>query len=290
MARKTQGAYSEPAKRPTLQMPRAEAEQRIQAQIEKGRELVQLAIRTEEALRQAEAEEQKWSDYSRDLLRRVVDTDDLVHAYSPGIVGFVLGERPLDRRVNDFYREVTGRVERLESILGRLELIPEASPGPPLQSAQLRADVHRTGRVFIVHGHDEEAKQSVARCIEKLDLEAVILHEQPHRSRTIIEKFEDYADVGFAVVLLTPDDVGSAEKGGDEPKARARQNVIFELGFFLGRLGRDRVCALHKGDLELPSDYSGVLWVLMDSGGAWRFTLAREIKAAGLDIDLNKLV
>lgn len=144
-------------------------------------------------------------------------------------------------------------------------------------------------RVFIVHGRGEEAKQSVARCLEKLELEAIILHEQPNQGRTIIEKFEDYMDVGFAVVLLTPDDVGAAKDEGDL-KPRARQNVIFELGFFIGKLGRQRVCALHKGDVEIPSDFAGVLWVPMDPGGAWRFTLGREMKAAELDVDLNKLV
>ncbi len=146
-----------------------------------------------------------------------------------------------------------------------------------------------SNRVFVVHGHDEEAKQSVARCIEKLGFKAVILHEQPNQGRTIIEKFEDYSDVAFAVVLLTPDDVGASKDPEGELRPRARQNVILELGFFLGELGRGRVCALHKGEVEIPSDYRGVLWVPMDEGGAWRLDLATEMKAAGLDLDLNRL-
>lgn len=145
-------------------------------------------------------------------------------------------------------------------------------------------------KVFIVHGHDVEAKETVARYLENLNLTAIILHEQPNKGQTIIEKFEKYSDVGYAVVLLTPDDFGASKNQKKDVKERARQNVIFELGFFFGVLGRHRVCALHKGSVELPSDISGILWISMDAGGAWRFQLAKEMKAAGLNLDLNKLL
>jgi predicted nucleotide-binding protein len=91
-------------------------------------------------------------------------------------------------------------------------------------------------------------------------------------------------------VLLTPDDMGAARDGTDNLKPRARQNVIFELGFFSGKLGRQRVCALHKGGVEIPSDFAGVVWVPMDLGGAWRFDLVWEMRAAGWDVDSNKLL
>ena len=143
--------------------------------------------------------------------------------------------------------------------------------------------------IFIVHGHDEAAKESVARFIEKLELNPVILHEQSNKGRTIIEKFEDHANVGFAVVLMTPDDVGALAKEKDKLKPRARQNVILELGFFLGKLGRTRVCALHK-DVEIPSDYKGVLFIPMDASNGWQLSLAKEIKAAGIKVDLNKVM
>jgi predicted nucleotide-binding protein len=148
-------------------------------------------------------------------------------------------------------------------------------------------------RIFVVHGHDEAAKESTSRFIEKLGLEALILHEQPNRGRTIIEKFEDYSNVGFAVVLLTPDDMGVAKELADRPdkwKPRARQDVIFELGFFSGKLGRSKVCVLYKESVDIPSDYLGVVYVPMDSEGAWRLKLAKEIKSAGLNIDLNKAI
>lgn len=147
-----------------------------------------------------------------------------------------------------------------------------------------------TSRVFVIHGRDEAARETVARFLEKLGLEPVILHEQANKGRTIIEKFEDHADVGFAVVLLTPDDVGGLR--GEQPKLnpRARQNVILELGFFLGKLGRQRVCPLVKGDVETPSDYDGVVYAKLDDAGSWKMELVRELKAADFDVDANKAI
>lgn len=140
-------------------------------------------------------------------------------------------------------------------------------------------------KIFIVHGHDEGARESVARFLERIGFEPIILHEQANRGRTVIEKVEAHGDVGFAVVLLTPDDEGCVKGGNTEP--RARQNVLLELGYFIGRLGRDHVCALKRGDLEIPSDFAGVVWESMDSSGGWKQALARELKAAGHHIDWN---
>ena len=137
-------------------------------------------------------------------------------------------------------------------------------------------------RVFIVHGHDEAAKQSMARFLEQLKLEPIILHEQPNLGRTIIEKIEDHSDVGFAIVLLTPDDEAVTPNGNER---RARQNVILELGYFIGHLGRGRVAALKKGDIELPSDIIGVVYTDFDDRGAWRYDLAKELRGAGYPIE-----
>ncbi|PZW43209.1 MULTISPECIES: TIR domain-containing protein [unclassified Pseudomonas] len=143
-------------------------------------------------------------------------------------------------------------------------------------------------KVFIVHGHDDGARESVARFLERIGLEAIILHEQANQGRTIIEKVVAHGEVGFAIVLLTPDDEGCAKGGTPEP--RARQNVLLELGYFIGRLGRDKVCALKRGSLEIPSDFAGVVWETMDSIGGWKQSLARELEAAGHDIDWNKVM
>ena len=142
-------------------------------------------------------------------------------------------------------------------------------------------------RVFVVHGHDTAKREAVARYVEKLGFEAIVLAEQPNAGRTIIEKFEDYSNVAFAIILMTPDDRGSAK--GAKAGPRARQNVILELGFFIGALGRNRVAALVVGPLEKPSDVDGVLYTPWDERDAWKMAIAREMRAAGLPVDMNKV-
>ncbi len=145
-----------------------------------------------------------------------------------------------------------------------------------------------SNRIFVVHGHDEAALQGLARFLEKLGLEAIILKEQPDQGRTIIEKFEDTVeDIGFAVVLLTPDDLATSAKS-ETSGARARQNVIFELGYFSGKLGRGRVCLLRKGQVEIPSDLYGVIYTEMDSADGWKTKLVQELKAAKVEFDANR--
>jgi predicted nucleotide-binding protein len=140
-----------------------------------------------------------------------------------------------------------------------------------------------------VHGHDDGALQAVARFLENLELEAIVLREQPDEGRTIIEKFEHHAsEVAFAVVLLTPDDVGGAAIS-EQQSARARQNVIFELGYFVGKLGRGRACLLRKGEVEIPSDLYGVIYSNLDPEDGWKLKLVRELKAAKLEFDANKV-
>ncbi|MFI7428491.1 TIR domain-containing protein [Micromonospora sp. NPDC049836] len=147
----------------------------------------------------------------------------------------------------------------------------------------------KAATVFLVHGHDDRVKAEVARFLEQLGLEVVILHERVNAGRTIIEKFEhESSGVEFAVVLLTADDVGSTKAKPDELLPRARQNVVFELGYFIGTLGRSKVAALIDSSVETPSDYSGVVYIPLDAGDSWKLQLAREVKSSGIDIDLNK--
>jgi hypothetical protein len=145
-------------------------------------------------------------------------------------------------------------------------------------------------RVFVVHGHDHGAKEAVARYLERLGLEAIILHEKPNEGRTVIEKVEAFSDVGFAVVLLTADDVGAAKGDAANLNKRARQNVVLELGYFLGKLKRNRVCALYEPGVEIPSDYQGVLYIELDAKGAWRTSLAQELSNARLPINVAALL
>lgn len=149
--------------------------------------------------------------------------------------------------------------------------------------------VQQSNKVFIVHGHDDLTKLETARFIANAGLEAIILHEQPSASKTIIEKIESYGDVGFAVILYTPCDVGSKNTEPPELKNRARQNVVFEHGYFIGRLGRDRVSALVKGAMETPNDISGVVYIDIDSKGAWKMELFKELENAGYKVNTKAL-
>ncbi len=152
--------------------------------------------------------------------------------------------------------------------------------------------IRKTGKIncndiFIVHGHDRELLEACARLTSDLSLNPLILHEQPNKGMTIIEKFERYSDVRGAIVLLTPDDVVSSSK---TEIRRARQNVILELGFFMGKLGRNNVVCLYKSGTEIPSDYSGVLFIPYDVNGSWKLTLARELFHIGYLLNTDKLM
>lgn len=160
----------------------------------------------------------------------------------------------------------------------------QTSPSPAAQENERT----NTNEVFVIHGRDEGTRAMVARFLEQLRLKPVILDEQSNQGLTIIEKFERHAQVGFAVALLTPDDVGSLQGDGSNLNPRARQNVIFELGFFIGKLGREGVCALTKGNVEIPSDYAGVVYIPLGDSGAWKFQLVKELKAVGFEVDANK--
>ena len=151
------------------------------------------------------------------------------------------------------------------------------------------ADVVKNKKVFIVHGHDDLLKESAARLVEKIGLEAVILHEQANEGLTIIQKLEKQADVGYAIILYTPCDEGR-KKGSENSKPRARQNVVFEHGLFMGKLGSERVCALRKSEVEMPSDAQGILYIEGKEGSNdWMYQVAKELKKAGYDVDLNKI-
>lgn len=152
--------------------------------------------------------------------------------------------------------------------------------GPEVLLHTIQAVLRRS--VFIVHGYDDVARDAVALFVHECGLWPIILREQAGAGRAIIQKFQDYGNVGFAIALLTPDDVGEARAKKDALQPRARQNVIFELGYFIGKLGPQYVCALYKGGVEIPSDYLGVQCIALD--GEWRNELAQEMLAVGLHI------
>jgi predicted nucleotide-binding protein len=140
-------------------------------------------------------------------------------------------------------------------------------------------------KIFIVHGHDGELKEAVARLVEQQNIEAIILSTKTNEGKTIIEKIEHYSDVGAAICLFTADDKGKS-KLERTFNSRARQNVVFEAGYFMGKLGRNRLVIISENNVELPSDMSGMVYT---SKNDWKVDVLKELKAMEFSIDFNKL-
>lgn len=286
-----------PLERALLLTPRDQARAQLLSRVELGEIFLGNSQPTTGSLEELSEKFQRWSAYNAELLSRMFTTAEYQQSYiSASPMAFIsMGVEAYHERLNRFHDRVRYKVNNLLSLAERLDLIEEAAgvqrPNAP---ALERPSVDTSNnKVFVVHGQDEETKSIVARFLEHCGLQPVVLHEQADRGRTIIEKFEEEADVGFAVVLLTPDDVGGRaasilppESGELQP--RARQNVVLELGYFIGRLSRSRVCALRRGEVELPSDFSGVIYTPLDAGEGWKVKLAKELRAAGYEIDLNR--
>ena len=287
-----------------------EAVQKLQEQIAAGKSLRDLSIKKQDALVQALKKLNNWCTANRNLLSELFDTSSDADDYTKLCEAYSITSSPSlpstgsesasnasheFSRTSNIFREVTSEhIEKLTNIRDGIMLHCERPDLPQRKVGNNKMTDNRTDTlgndVFIVHGRDEEAKVKVARFVEKLGITATILHEQPDLGQTTIEKFEAHAsEADFAIVMLTPDDIGG-QKGANQIKPRARQNVILELGYFLGKLGRKRVCVLHKEKVELPSDIHGILYVPMDSSDGWQQKLAREMKQAGLPIDMNKLL
>ena len=158
--------------------------------------------------------------------------------------------------------------------------------GTAYQGGRKLAEPGDPRKVFVSHGHDDKAKTDVKSFLESSGLEPIVLADQPNAGRTIFEKFEDYGDVGFAIILLTADDIGRAKSNIDEDmRLRARQNVIMELGYFMAKLGRGRVCALLQDGVEIPSNISGIVTIRFAVEKKWQDELRRELEYAGLKLE-----
>jgi predicted nucleotide-binding protein len=229
-----------------------------------------------------------WYDYNKALLERSFDSRQLANEYQHVGIGWPT-DRPVQQRWEWLHQDISSDMRKLGSLQGRLGLF-QVHSDVGARAVQSTGSSAAGTQIFIVHGHDGEAKQTAARFLATLlGQQPVILHEQPDRGRTIIEKFEYYAaQASCAVVLLTADDTGGPVAGNQQP--RARQNVVLELGFFLGKLGRDRVIILYEPGVELPSDIHGVLYTELDRTGAWRNAVARELQGIGLEVDTQALL
>lgn len=276
-----------------LLLSRDEAEQKITKRIDKGKKIIEAQIEDTQGLKSIETDYNKWNDFNNELLKRIFTTQDLCEEYNEwdGQIPVVrMKPKNFHEKASDLKENIDTRIHRLESIIERLELIPESVSANTVSALTEQPSINiDSSKIFIVHGHDDAAKLEVARFIEKIGFDPIILHEQASGSKTIIEKIEAYSDVGFSVVIYTPCDVGKKDSESSQLKGRARQNVVFEHGFLIGKLGRSKVCSLVKGDVETPNDISGIVYTSMDSDN-WQVELAKELKAANYPVDMNKVI
>lgn len=233
------------------------------------------------------------------VVNNIISKSECLKLYTiappPMIRGFILKNiNPFDIIFNPphYFDSVKVILDMIDCAIGVIETDVDFS----LESKVITTDEKEvstykniSNKIFIVHGHDNEMKETIARFLEKIKLDPVILHEKSNRGMTIIEKFEENSDVSFAVVLMSPDDVGNSKEKKDDLLNRARQNVIFELGYFFGKLGRSKVCVLIKDTVEKPTDYDGIIYIPYDTHGGWKTSLARELKNSGLSIDMNNI-
>jgi predicted nucleotide-binding protein len=276
---------------PELVIRLAEADKQLRDRVEKGYLLTAKRPTTQDEFEVAKRQYYTWDEYNTALLGRIFSNAELAEEYSYwGIAAALKANSSLADHIGQFVDHVATRIQRLESIIERLPLY---TPNREIATlTETASPTTQSRNVFVVHGRNNELKEAVARYLVQLELIPVILHEQASAGQTIIEKFEANSASCFTVVLLTPDDVGclAPAKSIDNLSRRARQNVIFEWGFFVAKLGRRNVCALAAEDVEIPSDLLGIAYVPLDQKGAWKMLLARELKAGGIEVDLNRAI
>ena len=275
-----------------LKVARYVADQKIEERLSLGRTLQgkSAGIGSPDAYEAYSNECDSWNEYNSSLLKTLFTGTEISEEYE-GIVGRSFSMRPtFAERISYVRRELDEQMRRMDSIRSRLGLFEEPAAVAVLLPAKMAGPKESSRSVFIVHVHDGASKEAVARFLSQLDLNPIILHEQPNGGKTVIEKFEANADVSFAVVIMTPDDEANAVSAPETKERRARQNVVLELGYFIGRLSRKHVAALKETSVQVPSDISGVVYIDLDAGGAWKLSLAKEIKNAGINVDMNKAI
>lgn len=268
---------------PKLRVPREKFEAELEVRTAAGQELLDRQANDVPGIDQLRRDFLTWDEFNEQLLRIRFSLPNVADGYRRVTPVISRGVRDPSWDLEQIRRDIVRQQRRLTSIRDRLVLYEEdfVEGRPPRETPT------RGNKIFVVHGHDGSRKAEVVEFLQRVTgTRPIVLHEQADIGRTIIEKFEDHAgQAGFAVVLLTGDDVGSAD-GTSSLNSRARQNVVFELGFFFGALGRNRVVALYENGVELPSDILGVLYKPLSEN--WQTALAKELRAANIEVDLNR--
>jgi len=268
--------------------------EKINERIQAGEEIYNRNIQTSPQFEEAKQNYYDWDDYNSERLKQSFNNEhneykndyDRVNSF----YGMSLGGGRQRNELQEFKEKLNNKLTNLKQLVAKIDLMKSEVPEQVVSIGTMKANNAEVNYdIFIVHGHNNEVKINVARTLEKLGLNPIILHEQANAGKTIIEKFEEHSNVGFAIILLTDDDLGKAKKD-ENLNHRARQNVILEMGYFIGKLGRDRVCPLYTNGVELPSDLYGLLYTEIDSSENWKIKMAKELKAAGYEIDVNKII
>ena len=293
MARKPTSKPAEPKKPAELTMTREDAKAKLQDRIEKGMELKRVQVNTPQSYETAMNEYSKWNSFNGELLKRMFTTEELADEYNWWGLAVLGGRQSLGEQIAELGKDIDKKIHRLDSIIERLELFPLASAQRSEASIDAQEEISpaRSRKVFVVHGHDEVAKTNLEVFLHEIGLEPVVLHRQADEGLTIIEKFEKHSEVGYAFILLTPDEIAYLKSDEVKPEgqrrkeARARPNVIFEFGYFVGKLGRSRVCCLYTGDVALPSDVSGMIYKKFGSSiDEVAYSIIKDLKASGYAI------
>ena len=225
-----------------------------------------------------------WAIMCREIFMRSFE-----HPYNTDLVGFDRSgiSYIISDLVEEYKSALRDQIAYLKGFIERLRLIPCKFE----QQETTHSDITiESNKVFIVHGHDNNTRNEVELLVKQLGFEPVVLFKQPNMGDTIIEKLlREGREVVFAIVLYTKCDEGKAVEE-TVLKPRARQNVVFEHGLMCGILGRKNVIALVEEEVEVPGDLSGVVYITLDVAKRWQFDVAREMKACGLNVDLNKLL
>lgn len=266
----------------------------IQQRIDHAVELISTVITDLKQFEKIKSEFYSWDDYNSELLKQAfnVQNNEYKQSYDDAgtFLGLYSGPQTPDEEITEFKERAAEKIQNLINLKNKIALIKSDIEKPAVSIVEKSKEKEVSSKdIFIVHGHNDTIKINVARTLEKLDINAIILNEKPNSGKTIIEKFEKYSNVGFAIILLTKDDFGK-DKTDENLMGRARQNVILELGYFIGKLGRSRVCPLYELGVELPSDLHGLVYVELDKNEAWKMKLAKELRAAGYNVDANKLI
>lgn len=257
-----------------LKIPLTEAEKILQKQIDKGKTILEGQIKNVPSLRTAEKLYNHWNSENYDILKKVFRFADIARDYSTSIWsigGILISDLKVPEKVEKLHGNIHFKISKLDSILHSIRLVSETK--------EASAD---RGKVFFIHGTDCHTSSLVLSFIRALGLQPIIMKELAHAGKTIITEIRKRAEVKYAICLLTPDNLGGVS--AHELHFRADQNVILELGIFVGRLGRENVSSLFVEGVELPEDFHAFEHIEIDRTNEWKEALLKELTQAGFEI------